>query len=213
MADDWRVTVTVDEESGRALGAALQAHELGDQPPASLGGRVAVSADRSHVFLYATTRAAAEGARRLAASLLEQEGKTATFALDRWHPIEEEWEPADVPLPVTEAERRIERERLEEQETAETATAGYAEWEVRLDLPTHRAAVELAGRLESEGLPATRRWKYLLVGARNRDEARTLAKRLQAEAPSGTEVQVQPGGEMAWEVAPRRPLVLFVLPG
>jgi hypothetical protein len=213
MADDWRVTVSLGDEAGHALGAALHEHELEEQAAKSLGGPVAVSADSTHVFLYASTRTAAEAARRVVESILEREGGTARFALDRWHPLEEAWEPADVPLPVTEAERLRERERLEEQEAAETRAAGYAGWEVRLDLPSHRAAVELAGRLEAEGLRATRRWKYLLIGASDSAEARALAERLRREAPDGTEVQIQPGGEMAWEVAPRRPLVLFVLPG
>lgn len=197
MAEDWRVTITLDDESGEELGSRLQEHELEEE--ASFGGRVAVSADTSHVFLYADTRAAADGARKIVENVLEGEGKTATFALDRWHPIEEEWEAADVPLPLDEADLQRERERLDAQDAADTAATGYAEWEVRLDLPSHQAAVDLAERLESEGMGITRRWKFLIVGAASEDEARALVKRLQDEAPSGTAIQAQPGGEMVWE--------------
>jgi hypothetical protein len=216
MADDWRVTVNLDGASGRPLAAALLEHALEQQARAALGERVAVGtdslvadADRSIVFLYAGTQAAAEEARRVVESILETDGKTATFELDLWHPLEEKWEPAEVPLPVTEADRLRERKALEEQDAADTAAAGYAQWEVRLDLPSHGDAVALATRLEAEGLGVTRRWKYLLVGAASEDDARALAKRLPEEAPPGAEIQVQPGGEMVWETWQKRPFAWF----
>ncbi len=213
MAEDWKVTVTLADESGEKLASLLHEHELEEQARTALAGPVAISSDETHVFLYADTRAAAVEAQGIAASVVEAERKSATFALEHWHPVAEEWQPADVPLPVTEADRQAERERLEAQDTADTQATGYAEWEVRLDLPSHRDAVDLADRLESEGLPTTRRWTFLLVGASNQDEADALAKRLQAEAPAGTRIAVQPGGEMTWEASPRRSLIQFVIPG
>jgi hypothetical protein len=205
MAEDWRVTVTLADESARSLATRLEEHDLEQPGRAALGGRVAISADPTHVFLYANTRAAAAEAERVVASLLEGDGRTATFALDRWHPLEEEWEPGDVPLPVDEADRRREQERLEEQDAVDSAESGRAAWEVRLDLPSHRDAVEVAERLEAEGLRPTRRWTFLLVGAPDREEAAALATRLRAEAPPGTKLAVQPGGEMLWEGWQRRP--------
>ena len=83
---------------------------------------------------------------------------------------------------------------------------------MRLDLPSHGAAVELADKLEAEGIPTTRRWKYLLVGAADEDDANDLAKRLETEAPAGTRTLVQPGGEMAWEGAPKRSKLFFIIP-
>ena len=139
-------------------------------------------------------------------------GGEASYALDRWHPIAEEWEAADVPLPATDAEKAGEHGELERQETEESEESGYAEWEVRLDLPSHRDAVELATKLEAEGIPATRRWTYLLVGAADEDDAKALADRLRAESPGGTRVLVQPGGESAWEVAPKRSKLFFIIP-
>ena len=92
------------------------------------------------------------------------------------------------------------------------ARPGYAEWEVRLDLRDHREAVALAEQLESEGIPVTRRWTYLLVGAASSDDANELADRLRAEGPEGMKVQVQPGGEMVWEAAPRRSKIFYFIP-
>ena len=64
-------------------------------------------------------------------------------------------------------------------------------------------------RLESDGLPVVRRWKFLLVGAANEDDARALADRIRAEAPGDVTIAVEPGGEMVWEVAPRNPFAVF----
>jgi hypothetical protein len=212
MAEDWRLTVRLEGSSGHTLASTLHELELERQARTQLGGRIAVSADAEHVFLYADTRAAAEQAEGLVSKLLEGEGSSGSFTLERWHPLEEEWEIAELPLPASAQEVARERERLSAKDEADSQASGFAAWEVRLDLPSHRDAVELARRLEAEGLPATRRWRYLLVGAPSREEAQALAARLGDEAPAGTSLQVQPGGEMTWETAPRRPFLLFVLP-
>ena len=133
----------------------------------------------------------------------------AETSLARWHPVEQRWEDPEVPLPRTEEEWRADHARLQERAAAESRETGEAAWEVRVELPEHEATDELAERLESEGVPVVRRWTYLLVGAANEDEARALAKRLRDEAPAGSRVQVEPGGRLAWEVAPRTPFAIF----
>ena len=212
MAEDWRVTVELEDGSGQGLGAKLEESELEEEAREGLGDAVAVSADETYLFMYADARQAAERARDFVESLLERESMTATFSLDRWHPIAGEWKPADVPLPRSEEDRQVEEDELEAHEEAESREAGYAEWEVRLDLRNHGDAVQLAEQLESEGVPVTRRWTYLLVGAASREEAGELASRLQSEGPEGTSVHVQPGGEMVWEAAPRRSKIFFIVP-
>jgi hypothetical protein len=212
MAEDWRLTVSLDGASGHRLGATLRELDLEHEARAALGGRIAVSAGDDGLFLYADTRESAEQARTVVAELLKSEASSAHFTLARWHPVAEEWEGADVQLPVTAAELEHERAQLDAQDAADSSAAGYAEWEVRLDLASHHDAVELADRLAAEDLPVTRRWRYLLVGADSRDGAAALAERLRAEAPAGATLQVQPGGEMTWEAAPRRPFALFFLP-
>jgi len=210
MAEDWRVTVELEE--GHDLSKELDEHELEDEAREALGQRVAVSGEGSQVFLYADTREAAEQAMKIVRSLIDRAGGTAELTLDQWHPVAEEWKPADEPLPKTDAEIEAENEEREEQDESDTEASGYAEWEVRLDLPSHSAAVELADKLEAEGIPTTRRWKFLLVGAADEDDANDLAKRFEAEAPAGTRTLVQPGGEMAWEGAPKRSKVFFFIP-
>ena len=212
MAEDWRVTVELAEGSGESLGSRLDEHEVEEEIHERLGGAVAVSADGPHLFLYADTREAAEAARDAVQSLLDAENASAEVSLDRWHPLADEWRPADEPLPATEAEREEELDEAEAQDAADSAASGYAEWEVRVDLPDHADAVELAAKLEQEGVPVTRRWKHLLVGAVDEDEANELADRLRAEAPSGTQFTVEPSGQMAWEAAPKRSRWFFIVP-
>jgi hypothetical protein len=144
--------------------------------------------------------------------LVDDSGGTARLALDQWHPVAEEWKAADDALPATADEIEAENEEREEQDEADTEASGYAEWEVRLDLPSHGDAVALAEKLEAEGIPTTRRWKYLLVGAADEDDASDLAKRLEAEAPAGTRTLVQAGGEMVWEGVPQRSKLFFIIP-
>lgn len=212
MAEDWRVTVELENGSGQGLGAKLDEHEVEEETRKRLGDAIAVSADGPRLFLYADTRGAAEQARDLVRSILAKENMSATFALDRWHPLADEWRPGDEALPGTEAEREAELDEAEAQDAADSAASGYAEWEVRIDLPGHSEAVELAERLEGEGIPVTRRWKHLLVGAADEEDANELAERLRREAPAGAELTVEPSGEMAWEAAPKRSRWFFIVP-
>ena len=212
MAEDFRLTVTFPDDSGTDLAASLSEHELEDEARKKLGAGISVSADGPNVFLYADTRDAADGAKGIVETILEKEGATAAITLARWHPLAEEWEPVDAPMPQTAAEREAEHEKLEAQDTADSLTSGYAEWEVLVALPSHGDAVELAERLESEGIPVTRRWKHLIVGADDEDEANALAARLRDEAPTGSEFTVEPGGEMAWEGAPKRSRWFYFVP-
>src|SRR5919202_3230138 len=129
MAEDWRVTVTLEADSPvESTLEWLRAHEVEDDVHERLGNRVAVSGDENHVFLYADTEAAAREAERVVRELLAQHGAQGEFALDRWHPIEEQWEDASVPLPRTAADEEREHERREQLETEESQETGVAEW-------------------------------------------------------------------------------------
>ena len=145
MADDWRVSVTVtDEDEARRILVALQERDVHDELRGALGERIAVSSDGPAVFLYADTRSSAEAARGALAAVLEEEDASGSARLDRWHPIEERWEDANVPLPSTEAERQTERARLDADDEATSLATGVAQWEVRVELDSPRAAEALA---------------------------------------------------------------------
>jgi hypothetical protein len=166
VANDWRVTVTLHdpEHVGRAL-ESLHEHEVEEDARRRLGHRVAVSAEGSQIFL------------------------SADFALDRWHPIEEEWEDASAAMPQTDEQREAEHERLEEDETRESDEYGYPQWEVRVEMPSRHAAEELAERLRAEGHPVVRRWTLLVLGANDSDDADALAQVVKQEAPADAKVE------------------------
>ncbi|HEX4658459.1 MAG TPA: hypothetical protein VH307_13830 [Streptosporangiaceae bacterium] len=194
--DDWRVTVTLHDEAhvGRAL-QSLREHEVEDDVRRRLGRHVAVSADGPRIFLYAGTEDGAREADQIVRQVMAQRGLGADFALDRWHPVEEEWQDADVPMPQTDQQRQAEQQRLEADETRESLATGHAQWEVRVELPSHRDAVALADRLQAEGRLVIRRWKFLVLGANDSGDARELARVIAQEAPAAS-VQVEEAGPL-----------------
>jgi hypothetical protein len=204
--NDWRVTVRL-AEGGQVSKAAehLSAHQVEDEVHRQLGGKVMVGADGGReLFLYTRTYDAAVAAQQSVTDLLTGHGLSAAFAIERWHPIEEEWEPADVRLPNTAAEIEKERRRLDAEETTESLAMGIALFEVRVQLPTHHDAVALAARLQSEGYSVVRRWRFLVAGANNSDQAEEFAARIRQEAPTGAVVSIE-------EVGPSRPYTVFEL--
>ena len=210
MADDWRLTVEFDDPADALqLAHVLRDLDLGEHERARLGDRVVVSRDGPRVYLYADSEARAREANYVVRGALDERGVAAEIRLHRWHPDEQMWEDPEVPLPRTEDERRAERGRLQEREAAESLESGLAQWEVRVELASHADTVAFADRLEAERLPVVRRWTFVLVGAVNADEARALAERLSAEAPAGARVEVEPGGQMVWEVAAQNPFAVF----
>jgi hypothetical protein len=212
VADDYRVRIEfADEGHGLRFGRALSERQLAGELRERLGDRVVVTRDGPHVFMYAGGLDQAHAAQAVAReALAEHELRADVSAVERWHPVEERWEDAAVPLPETRAEEDAERRRWEERQAAEAAEEGYTDWEVRIDVREHGDAVELGDRLEREGLePLVRRWKYILIGVPNENEARALAERLRAEAPEGAEVRAEPSAAVAWEVTSRNPFAIF----
>ncbi len=197
MADDWRLTATLHEDGlAERLLDRLRRHKVEDDVVERLGGRVAVSTGPKHVFVYADSECAAREAERIVRDLCAAHDLEADVAAHRWHPLEERWEDASVPVPQTEAERRAEHERREQDETEESQRTGLAEWEVRVELESHQDAVALADKLGEEGMQPVRRWRYLVVGANNEDEAKELAERLRSEAPPNSAITVEAGPAM-----------------
>ena len=211
MSDDFRLTIELDA-SGDGLSFAESMRKLSLERDARrrLGDRVAVSADGPHVFVYTDTEDAAREVQTVIAPLLTEHRLADTaLSLTRWHPDEERWEPVDKPLPTTPEERAAEHATEEADEVQETAEQGFAEWEVRVELPSHRETVHFAEQLEREGFPVLRRWKFLLVGAPNEDLANAAAEKIEAEAPAGTNVHAEVSGAAVWKVGDPFPFAVF----
>ena len=113
MAEDWRITIDFDdEENGTQLVEWLAARRFESEERDSFGGRVAVSRDGPVVFLYADTEDLARDADGIVRALLSSEGLQAQVAFERWHPVEQEWKDAALPLPRTEEELEKSRASL-----------------------------------------------------------------------------------------------------
>jgi hypothetical protein len=210
MSDDWRLRVDLHEHAfAHQLSEMLGAVEIEHQLERSFRDRVVVSIDGSLVFCYAGTRAQAEAADQLIGQLIAQHEWQADVELSHWHPVAEQWEPADAPLPDSEA--AIERERAERiaAERAESAEQGYPEFEVRIQCGSRGEAAELSDRLEQEGIPNVHRWSYVLVGATDEDSGQQLAERLRGEVPAGVQITVELNLRMVWEDRPGNPFAVF----
>jgi hypothetical protein len=190
--DEWRVEVVLDEDAhGQSLGEALHGLRLDDEARKRLGGSVIVSRDGSRLFLYAWHEESAREAERVVRELMEQNRLTGEISLTRWHPAADQWKPADEPLPDTPAEIDAEqREHALAGKRASRESHDYP-WEVVIDLPDLRETREFAHRLEGEGLPVKRRWKYLLVGRETEEEAIELGQGLEGDAPKGARVGIR----------------------
>ena len=186
--DDWRLRVDLEDRVDTLLermGFDLhdEARELADDLK---GSRLAVTREGDTVFVYADTAAEAEHARRIVESVLDSEGVEARMLrIEHWLRDEDRWD--DEPAQPSWEE--------------EVLSHGYAPWEVRVECPSHHEADALADELEREGYTPVRRWRYLIVGTRTREEAEELAKRLHG--------RVEPGGELVWEAMPSNPFAVF----
>lgn len=210
MNDDWRLQVDFqDADDARSLAGLLDSGELEHDLSAAYHDRVIVSHDDACVFLYAGSREQAEHARKLVLALAKRHGWNVDPDLKRWHPSAEEWEDPDKPLPTTDAARLAEHEALIATERRETEERGYPEFEVRADLPSRHDAIRFAEQLRGEGLPVVHRWRFLLVGATDEDNAKELAERIRGEAPSGARISVEGTWKAAYAERPRNPFAVL----
>jgi hypothetical protein len=187
--DDWRIRIELpDEEGARGLLERLHlarrdAEELAEELREH---RLAVSQDGDTVFVYAASAMQAEQASRIVEEELQDEGwEPARFVTEHWLDEEERWddEPA---APDTEAD---------------LVARGYAPWEVRVETKTLAEANELADQLRQEGYGVSHTFTYVIAGTSSRDEAVELARRIHG--------QVEPGGELVYEVQPQNPFAVF----
>jgi len=208
VSDDWRLRIELHH-----AGAAAELTELLDQSEddleTSYHDRVALSRDGTQVFAYTGTRELAERVEELIRSLASAHDWEVEPELKHWHPTAEEWEDADKPLPAGDAASAAEHAELIARERAEVAAHGYPEFEVRVELPSHRDAVQLVTRLREEGLPNVHRWKYVLVGATDEDSAAALAERLRGEAPAASTVTVEGTWKAVRAEQPFNPFSVF----
>ncbi len=207
MDDDWRLQIDLkDEGFGGEVADHLRASEMEGELQHDLGDRIIVSHEGETIYLYAGERGQLDRVRKGVETFLESKGWKGEFDLRHWHKEADEWEDPDVPEPTTEAEREAEHEErmeLEDEETEERG--GRAEFEVSAKFPTNKEAHAFSEKLKAEGYKPVRRFHYLVVGAADEDEAKALAERIRAEAPSDAEVKAEYSLNQLWRERPPNP--------
>ena len=186
--DDWRLRIELPEAHGflDRLGVGLGS-DAGELAKDLDSHRLAVTHDEDTVFVYGASLRQVEQAREVvAAELRDLRLEPRELVVEQWLVDEDRW---DHELPGADADEEV-------------LDRGYAPWEVRVTCPTAAEARELASRLEAEGFGVVRRWRYVLAGTASREQAEELAARVHG--------QVEPGGELVWEVAPQNPFALFL---
>jgi hypothetical protein len=192
MEEEFRVEVELDdEEHGYSVGERLRALDLDEKARVRLGSSVMVTRDGSRLFLYAATEAQVREAERILRDIAQAEGLSAKAAVTRWHPIEEAWKDASIPLPATRDEEEAEYAAREAAEAVEAQTEGDYDWHVVVHLPGRDDAFVLASRLAAEGYDVTRRWRYVVVGVVTEERAEELVDRLRAELSNDADVRIE----------------------
>lgn len=194
--DEYRVRAQVRDP--RMLLKALHEAKVEREQRDALG-RVVATGEGDHVFLYGDSLEAAKAISAAVQRVMDEHGIEGSLTLWRWHPLEERWEDASVPLPSTPQQIETEHQRRIENEDQESAASPYQEWEVRVSLPSHHDARALAERLQGEGIPCRRFWRHLLLGAGDEDAAAVLAARVRSEGAEGTQATVEAVGQPIWE--------------
>jgi hypothetical protein len=208
MDDDWRLQIDLDDDGvGGELADHLRSSELEHELEVDFAKRVIVSHEGERIFLYAGDREPLDSARPAIQKFLDAKGWEANLDLRHWHEVAEDWEDPDAAEPATAAEKEAEHERLMKTEDEEVAAHhGRAEFEVRVEFPSHHEARDFAAKLKDEGLEPVRRWRYMVVGAADEDAAQTLADRIRAEAPADAKVTAEGSLAAAWAERPVNPL-------
>ena len=118
MTEEWRVSLVIN---GR--GRAVKGSHCRDLLRNRLGDDIAVSATKTHLYLYAGSVKAAEEAGQVARAVFEEQGQLAEVRLERWDVSGGEWRDPDEPA---EHEDSPEPSRLQTTATAFIKGAGQA---------------------------------------------------------------------------------------
>jgi hypothetical protein len=191
VEDEFQVEVELDDAAhGFDLRERLRARDLDEQARERLGRDIMVTRDGSRIFLYAGTEPQAREAERTVRALVDDDGLTADIAVTRWHPVEEAWKDASIPLPATPEEEQAEYDARETAEAEEAQRTHEYDWHVVVRFERRDEARALAERLEDEGIPVAQRFRYVVVGALTEEQAEETADRLRREV-SGADVAVE----------------------
>src|SRR5262249_2547679 len=180
-----------EEESFRQALISALGSRLGDQ--------VRVTSNGTEIFLYAPSAGSADEAAQVAREVLARRHDVSTpVRTERWSPREEEWrdvtdKPSADVAAEQQAEQQAEHEYRQEQERERSRRAGLPAWQVRVEVPSHRDAVALAGHLAAQGWRVRRRRRHLIVAADCEDDAKGLARALSGDGHADADTAFRGG--------------------
>jgi hypothetical protein len=191
--EDWRVEIDLDDEQdGYDLGERLRSQDLDEATRERLGKSVYVSRNGPRLFLYAGSEDQARAAEQVMRNFVSGERLTAEFrGVTRWHPVEQEWKDASIPLPDTPEEVQEEYERREAAERREAGEQGSYDWVVKINFPDGDDARRVAQTLENAGRPVDRIWRWVTVHVLTEEAGNSLISSLEGELPDGTEIWLE----------------------
>jgi hypothetical protein len=191
--EDWRVEINLDDEhEGYDIGERLRSQDLDEDVRARLGKRVYVSRSGPKLFLYAGSEQQAREAEGVVRELVGADNLSAEFVgVTRWHPIEQEWKDASIPLPRTDTEIDQELKRKEEAERRELEEQGSHEWLVKINLPSAAEAERIAETLDEAGHPVHRIWRWVTVDVLTEVIGNELISSLQKALPADAEIWLE----------------------
>jgi hypothetical protein len=198
MGDDWRVCIAfgyLPRQPKSARQALIQSSRQALIPAlgSRLGDQVAVSSGGTQIFLYAPSVISADEAAQVAREVLARHDVSAAVRTERWSSREQKWRDADEMSADVAAERQAEHEYRQEQERERSVTTGFPAWQVRVELPSHRDVVALAGHLAARGWRVRPRRRYLIVWADCEDDAKGLARALSGDGRADADTAFQVG--------------------
>jgi hypothetical protein len=185
--DDWRVCIA-SGDLPELMSQQRLTRELGSR----LGYQVKASEGNGQIVWYAPSAGSADEIVRAAREVLARHdvGRywRAPVRTERWIRRKLEWrDVTDVPSAVIAAELQAEHEYLQEQEREESRRAGFPAYRVRVDVPSHRDVVALAGHLGAQGWGVRRRRRHLFVGAVCEDDVKGLVRALSGDGRADAE--------------------------
>jgi hypothetical protein len=157
-----------------------------------LGYQVRVSPAHGQIAWRAPSAESADEIAQAAREVLARNDAgrqhTAPVRTERWSHRSQAWRDVTVRSSADiAAGLQAEHKYFQEQDRERSRRAGIAAWRVRVDVPSHRDAVALAGHLADQGWGVIRRWRHLFVGAACEDDAKGLVRELSGDGRADAE--------------------------
>jgi hypothetical protein len=198
MGDDWRVCIAFGDlprQPKSARQALIQSCREALIPAlgSRLGDQVAVGSGGTQIFLYAPSVVSADEAAQVAREVLARHDVSAAVRTERWSSRGQKWRDADEMSADVAADRQAEHEYRQEQERERSVRTGFAAWQVRVDVPSRRDVVALAGHLAAQGWRVRPRRRHLIVGADCEDDAKGLVRALSGDGRADADTAFRVG--------------------